>query len=65
MRRLSQCAADPKSDHDLAGDVIPKLVVDTRVQANDFRDAAVWSGTEPSRLDVGTLESYYEASLDL
>ncbi|MBM3815077.1 MAG: glucose-1-phosphate adenylyltransferase [Acidimicrobiia bacterium] len=56
-------AADPGSSHDFGKDILPKLVKQVRVVAYDFRDlndkkAKYWR-------DVGTLDSYYEANLDL
>jgi glucose-1-phosphate adenylyltransferase len=56
-------AQDPNSSHDFGRDVIPRLLSSTRVIAYDFRDindkqVRYWR-------DVGTLDAYYEANMDL
>ena len=65
---LRKDAADDSSRHDMGGNIIPMLVRDGCAQAYDFltnkvpgasgRDAGYWR-------DVGTLESYFEAHMDL
>ena len=54
-------AAD--SSHDFGHDVIPRILARTRVVAYDFRDL----NAKQSRYwrDVGTLDAYYEANMDL
>jgi glucose-1-phosphate adenylyltransferase len=56
-------AGDRSSSHDFGKDIIPKCLQRCRVVAWDFHDmnhkaALYWR-------DVGTLESYYEANMDL
>ena len=56
-------AADPCSSHDFGKDVIPKLIEKKNVYSYDFRDenrkeAKYWR-------DIGTIEAYYEANMDL
>ncbi len=56
-------AENPDSSHDFGRDVIPKSLARHRVVAYDFMDmnakaARYWR-------DVGTLDAYYEANLDL
>jgi glucose-1-phosphate adenylyltransferase len=61
-------AADANSDHDMGGDIVPALVASQEAYFYDFstnevpgassRDRAYWR-------DVGTLDTYYEASMDL
>ena len=56
------------SNHDIGGDIIPRLVGEGRAQVYDFaanpvpgataRDHAYWR-------DVGTLDAYYDAHMDL
>jgi glucose-1-phosphate adenylyltransferase len=61
-------AADPTSAHDMGGNVIPDLVARGEAAVYDFRDNDVPGGTERDRgywRDVGTLDSYYDAHLDL
>jgi glucose-1-phosphate adenylyltransferase len=64
---LIQClladAEDPDSSHDFGRDIIPKLIGKHRVFAFNFvdenlKDAQYWR-------DIGTIEAYYEAVMDL
>jgi glucose-1-phosphate adenylyltransferase len=65
---LRKDADDDSSRHDMGGNIIPMLVRDGIAQAYDFltnqvagataRDAGYWR-------DVGTLDSYFEAQMDL
>ncbi len=63
LRALHEDAEDPSSSHDFAKDVIPKMLGRQRVVAYDFRDM----NSRQSRYwrDVGTLDAYYEANMDL
>ncbi len=61
-------AADGSSSHDMGGNIIPVLVDRGQAHVYDFRDNEVPGTTERSRgywRDVGTLDSFYEAHLDL
>jgi glucose-1-phosphate adenylyltransferase len=68
IEALRKDAADPSSRHDMGGDIIPMLVAERRAQVYDFldnkvpgvqdRDAGYWR-------DVGTLDSYFDAHMDL
>jgi glucose-1-phosphate adenylyltransferase len=61
-------AADPESMHDMGGDIIPMLVDAGRAHVYDFADNNVPGATERDRgywRDVGTLDAYYDAHLDL
>ncbi len=63
LEALRDDAADPDSSHDFGNDVLPKLIRQVRVIAYDFHDlnmkaAHYWR-------DVGTLDAYYEANMDL
>lgn len=56
-------AADPESSHDFGHDVLPRLIGSCAVAAYDFHDlndksALYWR-------DVGTLDAYFEANMDL
>ncbi len=56
------------SRHDVGGDVIPALVAGGGAYVYDFMDNAVPGQTERERgywRDVGTLDSYYLASMDM
>jgi glucose-1-phosphate adenylyltransferase len=60
--------ADPKSRHDLGGDVFPRWFDKLHLHAYNFMNNAV-PGTTPSDLgywrDVGTIASYWRSSMDL
>jgi glucose-1-phosphate adenylyltransferase len=60
---LLRDAEDPNSSHDFGKDILPKMVDDYRVYSFDFvdenkKEALYWR-------DVGTLEAYYEANMDI
>src|SRR6201987_5197453 len=60
---LLKDAENPQSSHDFGKDILPKMVDDYRVFAYDFidenkKEALYWR-------DVGTLEAYYEANMDI
>jgi len=60
---LRQDAEDPGSTHDFGRDVLPRLASRARVAAYDFVDE---NGKEVKYWrDVGTLDAYYEANMDL
>jgi glucose-1-phosphate adenylyltransferase len=65
---LREDAADDSSRHDMGGDILPMLVRAGCAQAYNFRENQV-PGTEPRDAgywrDVGTLDSYFEAHMDL
>jgi glucose-1-phosphate adenylyltransferase len=63
LRALHDDAQNPDSGHDFARDIIPKLLHTHHVTAYDFRDP----NARHSRYwrDVGTLDAYYEANMDL
>jgi glucose-1-phosphate adenylyltransferase len=65
--RLREDAADPNSSHDFGKDVIPKLVADGNAYAHHFSRSALRSGpdAEPYWRDVGTLDAYFAANIDL
>ena len=56
------------SRRDIGGDIIPKLVADGQAAVYDFADNVVPGATARDRAywrDVGTLDAYYEAQMDL
>ena len=55
------------SEHDFGRDLIPRLVRDHHVNAHYFRDSCVGAGTgqPPYWRDVGTLDAYWAANIDL
>ena len=64
IQTLIADAEDPTSDHDFGRNVVPRLVQDDRrVYSYNFidenkKEAKYWR-------DIGTLEAYYEANMDL
>jgi glucose-1-phosphate adenylyltransferase len=60
---LLKDAEDPSSSHDFGHDILPKMADDYKVYSFNFidenkKEALYWR-------DVGTLEAYYEANMDL
>jgi glucose-1-phosphate adenylyltransferase len=65
---LGRDAEDPTSKHDMGGDIIPMLVERGDANVYDFRDNEVPGSTDRDRgywRDVGTLDSFYDAHMDL
>jgi glucose-1-phosphate adenylyltransferase len=61
-------ADDDHSDHDMGGDIIPRLVADGRAAVYDFNTNLVPGATERDHAywrDVGTLDAFYDAHMDL
>ncbi len=57
---------DPDSSHDFGKDIIPKLVRGHRTYAHCFTDSCVnMVGDLPYWRDVGTVDAYWEANMDL
>lgn len=68
VNALSLDAKDASSRHDMGGDIIPALVASGEASLYDFSHNEVPGATERDRAywrDVGTLDSYYDASMDL
>ena len=70
LRAVEEDAPDASSTHDFGRDIIPRLVKEGRkVHAYDFRSNRIptlQKGEETSYWrDVGTIEAYYEANMDL
>jgi glucose-1-phosphate adenylyltransferase len=65
---VKQDALDGASRHDVGGDIIPRLVEAGQAQVYDFADNDVPGSTDRDRgywRDVGTLDAFYEAHMDL
>ena len=63
VEALLEDAEDTRSSHDFGRDILPKLIDRRRVVAYDFidenkKEVRYWR-------DVGTIDSYYEANMDL
>ena len=68
VRAVTEDAADEHSRHDMGGDIIPDLVARGEADVYDFRDNEMPGSTARDHgywRDVGTLDSYYEANMDL
>lgn len=64
--QLSRDAADDKSSHDFGHDLLPWLVPRYRVMAHRFEDSCVnMVGERPYWRDVGTIDAYWAANMDL
>jgi glucose-1-phosphate adenylyltransferase len=65
--KLSRDSEDPDSGHDFGKDIIPGLVRDgAQVYAHDFHHSCVnMINGAPYWRDVGTVDAYYEANIDL
>lgn len=59
--------ADNASQHDFGMDLIPAIVKGGRAMAHKFNDSCVKSGleTEPYWRDVGTIDAFWQANIDL
>lgn len=64
---LNADAEDPKSSHDFGKDIIPKIVRSGTAIAHRFTDSCVRSESEaePYWRDVGTIDAFWEANIDL
>src|SRR3990172_7521318 len=62
---LDRDAGRQESRHDFGGDLLPNLVPRHRVFAYPFRQACVGGASAPYWRDVGTLDAYWAANLDL
>jgi len=64
---LARDMADPNSTHDFGKDIIPRAVRNGQAAAHPFQLSCVGSkpGEEPYWRDVGTIDSYWDANMDL
>jgi glucose-1-phosphate adenylyltransferase len=68
VEMLRADAADENSRHDMGGNIIPAFVDAGQAQVYDFTMNAVPGATEKDRSywrDVGTIDAYHEAHMDL
>jgi len=68
LRLLHDDAANLHSNHDFGKDILPKLAGKTEIYAYDFQTNRIPGEREdaiPYWRDVGTLDAYYEANMDL
>jgi glucose-1-phosphate adenylyltransferase len=66
-RMLEEDAADPASNHDFGKDIIPKAVAERQAFAHPFSMSCIPNPphTEPYWRDVGTVDAFWAANLDL
>ena len=64
---LRRDAADPDSKRDFGGDIIPHIVKHGKAQAHRFTASCIRAAEEIEEYwrDVGTVDAYFEANLDL
>lgn len=67
FEELARDAGDDASSHDFGKDVIPHILSRRRVIAHRFERSCVYShrDAEPYWRDVGALDTYWEANIDL
>ena len=68
IEAVSLDAKDEDSKHDLGGNIIPMMVERGEAEVYDFADNQVPGATDRDRgywRDVGTLDAYYDAHMDL
>jgi glucose-1-phosphate adenylyltransferase len=67
LRLLHEDAAEENSRHDFGHDILPKLAGGGNVYAYDFQTNRIPGepDAEPYWRDVGTIDAYYEANMDL
>ena len=65
--QLRRDAEDPNSKRDFGGDIIPYIVKHGKAVAHRFTDSCIRAAEEIGEYwrDVGTLDAYFEANLDL
>ena len=62
---LEKDSLDENSSHDFGNDILPKLIKSHRVIAHHFGEAKGRVSPDNYWRDVGTIESYYQANMDL
>ena len=65
---VTRDSEDEGSKHDMGGDIVPDFVSRGQASVYDFKDNEVPGATDRDRAywrDVGTLDSYFEAQMDL
>src|SRR5271155_2763086 len=68
LRELYADALNPASSHDFGRDILPSLVGRTEMFAYDFQTNRIPgdpAAQEPYWRDVGTIDAYYDANMDL
>jgi glucose-1-phosphate adenylyltransferase len=65
--RLMKDSEDPNSSHDFGNDIIPDIVKNGKAVAHRFADSCVKASLEeePYWRDVGTIDAFWQANIDL
>ncbi|MEO5367305.1 MAG: glucose-1-phosphate adenylyltransferase [Magnetococcus sp. WYHC-3] len=65
--QLCRDASEPDSDHDFGKNILPHCVSRMKVLAHNFTSSCISNrpGEEPYWRDVGTVDAYYDANMDL
>lgn len=63
FEQLRRDSEDESSDHDFGKNIIPSIIADNHVHAYRFSDPH--EDTQPYWRDVGTLDSYWQANMEL
>ena len=63
---LEKDAQDKESSHDFGKDLLPSLIGKVKMVAHRFQDSCVFNKTDEAYWrDVGTVDAYWEANIDL
>jgi glucose-1-phosphate adenylyltransferase len=68
LRELKRDAEDDQSSHDFGRDILPRLAGEAEIFAYDFETNVIPgepANAVPYWRDVGTIDAYYEANMDL
>jgi glucose-1-phosphate adenylyltransferase len=65
FEQLIRDGDDPKSSHDFGADIIPHVIKKYVVQAHRFTDSCVGQNNNYYWRDVGTIDAYWEANMEL
>jgi glucose-1-phosphate adenylyltransferase len=68
LKLLHDDAAEENSKHDFGHDILPKLAGNAEIYAYNFQTSRIPGerrGAEPYWRDVGTIDAYYQANMDL
>jgi glucose-1-phosphate adenylyltransferase len=65
LEQLRRDAATPGSSRDFGKDIIPHIVPRHRVYAHRFADSCVSDAQIPYWRDVGTIDAYWEANMEM
>ncbi len=68
LRELFADAANPNSSHDFGRDILPSMIGRSQMYAYDFQNNNIPGdppGSQGYWRDVGTIDAYYEANMDL